>query len=116
MAHASLSVFSHFKKKSLAQVFSCTFFEIFKNMFSYRTLLLAAVELTLENPFTAIFLSKRNDDINIEKKSSEFSIVIFTDYSKAFGTINFFILLTRIHPLSFSKRFSHWMFYYLPGR
>ena len=30
------------KKETLAQVFSCEFWEIFKNFFSYRTLPLAA--------------------------------------------------------------------------
>ena len=38
-------------------------------------------------------------------KSSEATIAIFTDYSKVFDTIDFSILLKKIHTLNFSKHF-----------
>ena len=38
-------------------------------------------------------------------KSNEVIIAIFTDYSKAFDTIDFSVLIKKIHTLNFSKRF-----------
>ena len=49
-------------------------------------------------------------------KSSEVTIAIFTDYSKAFDTINFSILLKKMHTLHFSKHFLCWIFNYLTDR
>ena len=46
-------------------------------------------------------------------KSSEVTIAIFTDYSKAFDTIDFSILLKKMHTLNFSKHFLYWIFNYL---
>ena len=49
-------------------------------------------------------------------KSSEVTIAIFTDYSKAFDTIDFSILLKKMHTLNFSKHFLYWIFNYLTDR
>ena len=49
-------------------------------------------------------------------KSSEVTIAIFTDYSKAFDTIDFSILIKKMHTLNFSKRFLYWIFNYLTDR
>ena len=49
-------------------------------------------------------------------KSSEVTIAIFTDYSKAFDTIDFSILLKKMHTLNFSKHFLYWVFNYLTDR
>ena len=43
-------------------------------------------------------------------ESSEVTIAIFTDYSKAFDTIDFSILIKKMHTLNFSKRFLNWIF------
>ena len=48
--------------------------------------------------------------------SSEVTIAIFTDYSKAFDTIDFSILFKKIHTLNFSKHFLYWIFNYLTDR
>ena len=39
-------------------------------------------------------------------KSSEVTIVIFTEYSRAFNTIDFSILIKKIHTLNFFKHVS----------
>ena len=49
-------------------------------------------------------------------KSSEVTIAIFTDYSKAFDTIDFSILIKKMHTLNFSKRFLYWIFNFLTDR
>ena len=49
-------------------------------------------------------------------KSSEVTIAIFTDYSKAFDTIDFSILIKKMHILNFSKLFLYWIFNYLTER
>ena len=49
-------------------------------------------------------------------KSSEVTIAIFTDYSKAFDTIDFSILLKKMHALNFSKHSLYWIFNYLTDR
>ena len=53
---------------------------------------------------------KLHDGIKKAMKSSEVTIAIFTDYSKAFDTINFSILFKKIHTLNFSKHFLYWIF------
>ena len=58
-----------------------------------------------KNHSTATLLLKLHDDIKKAKKSSEVTIAIFTDYSKAFDTIDFSVLIKKIHTLNFSKRF-----------
>ena len=49
-------------------------------------------------------------------KSSEVTIAIFTDYSKVFDTIDFSILIKKMHILNFSKLFLYWIFNYLTER
>ena len=49
-------------------------------------------------------------------KSSEVTIAIFTDYSKAFDTIDFSILLKKMHTINFSKHFLYCIFNYLTDR
>jgi len=49
-------------------------------------------------------------------KRSEISVAIFADYSKAFDTIDFYILLQKMHQLNFSTDFLHWIFNYLSFR
>ena len=58
-----------------------------------------------KNHSTATLLLKLHDDIRKAMKRSEVTIAIFTDYSKAFDTIDFSILIKKMHILNFSKRF-----------
>ena len=68
-----------------------------------------------KNHSTATLL-KLHDEIKKAMKSSEVTIAIFTDYSKAFDTIDFSILLKKMHTLNFSKHFLYWIFNYLTDR
>ena len=58
-----------------------------------------------KNHSTATLLAKQRDDIKEAMKSSEITLAVFTDYSKAFDTIDFSVLIRKIHTLNFSKRF-----------
>ena len=49
-------------------------------------------------------------------KSSEITLAIFTDYSKAFDTIDFFISIKKMQTFNFSKCFLSWIFHYLHDR
>ena len=69
-----------------------------------------------KNHSTTTLLLKLHDDIKKAMKSSEVTIAIFTDYSKAFDTIDFSILLKKMHTLNFSKHFLYWIFNYLTDR
>ena len=40
-------------------------------------------------------------------------MAVFTDYSKAFDTIDFFTLIQKMHSLTFSTDFLYWVFNYL---
>ena len=49
-------------------------------------------------------------------EASEITLAVFVDYSKAFGTIDFSVLIKKMHTLNFSKRFLYWIFSYLTDR
>ena len=63
-----------------------------------------------KNYSTATLLAKLRDDIKKAMKASEIALAVFTDYSKAFDTIHFSVLIKKIHTLNFSKRFLYWIF------
>ena len=49
-------------------------------------------------------------------KQSELTMAVFTDYSKAFDTIDFFTLIQKMHSLNFPTDFLYWVFNYLTRR
>ena len=57
-----------------------------------------------KNYSAATLLAKLRDDIKKAMKASEITAV-FTGYSKAFDTIDFSVLIKKMHTLNFSKRF-----------
>ena len=70
-----------------------------------------------KNHLTATLLAKLQDDIKEAMKASEITLeVVFIDYSKAFDTIDFSVLIRKMHTLNFSKRFLYWIFSYLTDR
>ena len=66
-----------------------------------------------KNHSTATLLAERRDDIKKAMKASEITLTVFTEYSKAFDTIDFCISIKKMHTLKFSKRFLYWIFSYL---
>ena len=66
-----------------------------------------------KNHSTATLLLKLHDVIKKAMKSREVTIAIFTDYSKAFDTIDFSILIKKMHLLNLSICFLYWIFNYL---
>ena len=49
-------------------------------------------------------------------KGSEIILAVFTDYSKAFDTIEFSVLIKKMYTPNFFKRFLYWIFSYLTER
>jgi retron-type reverse transcriptase len=49
-------------------------------------------------------------------KKGEITLAIFADYSKAFDTVDFEILIGKLYKLNFSKSFLHWLVSYLTNR
>ena len=46
-------------------------------------------------------------------KASEIELAVFTDYSKAFDSIDLSVLIKKMHTLNFSKSFLYWIFFIL---
>ena len=69
-----------------------------------------------KNDSTATLLLRLDDDIKKAMKSSEVTIAIFTDYRKAFDTIDFSILLKKMQTINFSEHFFFCIFNYLTDR
>ena len=65
---------------------------------------------------TATLLAKLRDDIKEAMKASKITLAVFADYSKAFDTIDFSVLIKKMHTLNFSRRFLYWIFSYLTDR
>ena len=61
-----------------------------------------------KNHSTKILLAKLRDDIKEAMKASEITLAVFTDYSKAFDTIDFSLLIKKTHTLNF-QRFLYWI-------
>ena len=58
-----------------------------------------------KNHSNARMLAKLRDDIKKPMKASEITLAVFTDYSEAFDTIDFSVLIKKMHSLNFSKPF-----------
>ena len=69
-----------------------------------------------KNHSTVTLLAKLRDDIEKAMKASDITLAVFTDYPKAFDTIDFSVLIKKMHPLNFSKHFLYWIFSYLTDR
>ena len=65
---------------------------------------------------TVTCLLKLRDDILKSMKKGEVTISVFADYSKAFDTIDYEILIKKLHKLNMSKEFLYWLIDYLSDR
>ena len=61
-------------------------------------------------------LMKLRDDIRKAMKSSEVTLAVLVDFSKAFDTICHNLMIKKLHQLGFSKNFLWWTFSYLENR
>ena len=57
---------------------------------------------------TTTTMLKLKDDIVKAMKRGEITLAIFADYSKAFDTVNFEILINKLYKLNFCRTFLHW--------
>ncbi len=65
---------------------------------------------------TATMLLGIRDDIIRAMRCGEVTLMILVDYSKAFDTVNFRSVITKMHSMGFSKNFLHWILAYLTKR
>ena len=63
-----------------------------------------------------VFFPKLEYVFPFSKKSSKVAIALFADYSKAFDTIRYDILLKKLNELGFSSSFIHLINSYLTDR
>ena len=56
------------------------------------------------------------DDIIRAMKKREISLMVLADYSKAFDTVGFQSIITKLHKLNFSKSFLMWVLNYMSNR
>ena len=63
-----------------------------------------------KNHSTATLFAKLRIYIEKAIKASEIALAVFTDYSKAFDTLDFTLLIKKMHTLNFSKRLLCWIF------
>lgn len=61
-----------------------------------------------EQPTTTVLLRIRNDLIQAMKRG-EVTIMVIADYSKAFDTVRFKPVLTKMHVMGFTKSLLKWM-------
>ena len=57
----------------------------------------------------------RDDIINAMKKG-EVTLTAFTDFSKAFDTVDYFVIIRKLHNIGFSKQALRWSLSYLTDR
>ena len=62
---------------------------------------------------TVTALLRIRDHLLRAMKRDEVSLMVFADYSKAFDTVCFKTVLTKMHALGFSNEFLTWMVYHL---
>ena len=62
---------------------------------------------------TSMLLTKFQDDIIKAMNKIEIFIATFTDFSKAFDTIDYAVIIQKLHSMNFSKCFLYWLVDYL---
>ena len=54
------------------------------------------------------------DDIIRVMKRGEVTLMVLADYSKAYDSVNFRFIITKMHLMGFSKNFLHWILHGIP--
>ena len=65
---------------------------------------------------TTTALISIRDDIIKAMHREVVTIMVFADFSKAFDTVHFDIIIRKLHSMGFSQQFLRWMMNYLKGR
>ena len=76
----------------------------------------ASVSACRKGHTTTSVLLAMKDDILCGMKKGEVTMAVLADFSKAFDTVDYGILLTKLHRLGFSKPFLPWLSNYLMGK
>ena len=89
-----------------------------KQLISYRDFFLLAPSISgfRKGHSTVTALLGIRDDLVRAMKRGEVSLMVFADYSKAFDTVCFKTVLTKMHALGFLNEFLTWMVHYLSDR
>ena len=69
-----------------------------------------------KNHSTLTILIKLRNDIERAMKSGEVTLAVFVDFSEAYDTIDFHVLIHKMHLLHFSKNFLYLILNYLSNR
>ena len=65
---------------------------------------------------TATVLLRIRDDIIRAMKKGELTLMVLADYSKAFDTVSYSVVIKKMYRLGFSRSFLYWMTNYLSDR
>ena len=65
---------------------------------------------------TNTVLMGMRDDLLRAMKKGEVTLMVLADFSEAFGTVNYKVLITKLSTLGFSKLFLRWLNSYLSDR
>ena len=89
-----------------------------KQLIFYRDFFLLAPSISSfrKGHSTVTALLGIRDDLVRAMKRGEVSLMVFADYSKAFDTVCFKTVLTKMHALGFLDEFLTWMVHYLSDR
>ena len=64
---------------------------------------------------TTVLMQTRDDIINAMKKG-EVTLITFADFSKVFDTVNYSVIIRKLHNIGFSKQALRWSLSYLTDR
>ena len=94
---------------------------VLKQLTSYiyiyqQTILASSISGFRKCHSTRTVLLRIRDDILHSMKRGEMTLMVLADYPKAFDTVKFKAILTKMHEMGFSKKFIYWVFEYLCNR
>ncbi|CAB3982878.1 Hypothetical predicted protein [Paramuricea clavata] len=65
---------------------------------------------------TSSVLLRARDDVLKAMKKGEITLIAFADFSKAFDTVDFAVIIKKLHAIGFSHSSLNWILNYLTGR
>ena len=101
---------------ALSKVFERLVLKQLVHYIDEQSLLLPSVSGFRKEKSTTTVLLGIQDDLIRAMNRGEVTMMAMADYSKAFDTVRFKSVLTKMHVTGFSKSFLKWMLSYLPER